>query len=507
MRCKLLLILFVVACFLPKGWGQLPLGDNLVVNGDFENGNTGFLSQYSYFTSTLPNPGACHYCVDTDASSHYGSGSGQPWKGNGNDGQGQYNSNSRFLMASGGYAGQYVWRSTVNVKPNTDYEFEAWVCHLYKLFGDTYRAQVKFTINGVEMGVQQAPNHRNGYIQFSHAWNSGSATTAEISIYDINTNTDAGNDFGLDDISLRERLVMDPISMIAPVCAGSSLALTPPEVYCEGCSGRWEVVQGNTVVFNTTSNTLTNIPVSWNGCHLRYAVQYQGSWHYSNEVQIYVTQNLGVEIQIIDGDAVMCEADTAVLHAAVTNDVMNFDFISVGDILCTDGSIVHPANWASSGKTAKGIVFYVDSTDVHGWALGLTGIRVKWSNANGSISGLQNIPQARAAIRDFQGLGNTGHINSSQYPAAKYCIDKGGYLPSIGQLNILFGGLAIVNESLELVGGMVFPATSGWFLWSSTVQANDKAYCIERSGKIDTGSKMTNGTTSVPKIARPVFDF
>lgn len=508
MRCKLLLILLVVACFIPKGWGQLPLGDNLVVNGDFENGNTGFYSEYTYFTTTLGGSGNCKYCVDTDASSHYGSGSGQPWKGNGNDGQGVYDTHSKFLMASGGNVNKYVWRDTVNVNPHTDYVFEAWICHLYKLFGGDYTAVLKFTINGVELGVLQTPDHRTGYIQFSHAWNSGTATTAVISIYDTNSSDEAGNDFGLDDISLRELLVMSPISRITPVCAGSSLTLIPPELYCEGCSGRWEVVQGNTVVFNTTSNTITNVPISWNGCRLRYAVQYQGFWHYSNEVQIYVTQNLGVEIQITDGDAVMCEADTATLHAAVTNDVMNFDFISVGDILCTDGSIVHPANWASSGKTAKGIVFYVDSTDVHGWALGvMEKDYVKWSNTQTNVPGLLPIDTVRNAIHDFNGKVNTSKINNGQYPAASYCIEEGGYLPSIGQLNILFGGFAKINVSMDLVGGIPFLTSNGWYLLSSTVKSNSYVYVVDRQGHVQGVSKNTDGATGVRRIVRPVFDF
>ena len=34
--------------------------------------------------------------------------------------------------------------------------------------------------------------------------------------------------------------------------------------------------------------------------------------------------------------------------------------VSIGDILCTDGSTVKPEQFASSGKTAEGIVFFVD---------------------------------------------------------------------------------------------------------------------------------------------------
>lgn len=514
MRQTLWLVLFFIIFILPKGWGQeLPLGDNLVVNGDFENGNTGFSSQYTRFTNTLPDPGGCKYCVDVNAASHYGNGSNQPWLGNGNNGQGQYDAHSMFMMASGGSTSLYVWQSTVNVKPHTDYVFDAWICHLYKSFGNTYTAQVKFVINGTELGVLSSPSHRNGYVEFNQTWNSGNATTAVISIYDINTNLDAGNDFGLDDISFRERLVMSPISRITPVCAGSSLELTPPELYCQGCSGQWEILQGGNVIHTSTANTIPNVSISWNGCSLRYAVNYQGVWRYSNEVQIYVTQNLSVNIQVIGGDATLCEDDSVVLHANVANDVMNFDFINVGDILCTDGSIVKPSNWPAAGKTAKGIVFYVDSTDVHGWALGLTEKDyVKWSSSYGNISGLPNISQIREAMRDFDGKGNTQKItaagNQTAYPAAWYCVSEGGYLPSIGQLNILFKGFAKVNSSLSLVGGVQFVTGTGWLLLSSTVQLSNKAYCIDRAGEIQSADKQTpGGNSAVTRIVRTVYDF
>ena len=45
--------------------------------------------------------------------------------------------------------------------------------------------------------------------------------------------------------------------------------------------------------------------------------------------------------------------------------------VSIGDILCTDGSTVKPEQFASSGKTAEGIVFFVDGENRLGWAVSL----------------------------------------------------------------------------------------------------------------------------------------
>lgn len=505
----------LVLLFLIQGgiFGAAPppeLGDNLVVNGDFEQGNTGFITDYTYTSQYIDDPG--EYAVDNDVSNHYNNqGSTTSMLGQGHSG--------KYMMVNGsGNENDIVWQETIEVPSYSTFTFSVWVAHLWKSTGDTYKAWLKVFINGEPLNDDpfindcSSASQRPNWKEFTAEWNSGNSTTATITIKDINPSEEAGNDFGLDDISLRELLVMGPISRIAPVCAGSSMTLTPPEVYCEDYSGQWEILQGDNILHTSASNTISNISLGWNGCFIRYAVNCQGGWHYSNVVQLYVTSGLNVDIQIVEGNATICEGDTVHLHANVTGDVMNFDFISVGDILCTDGSIVHPSDWASSGKTAKGIVFYVDETDVHGWALGLTEkTSVKWSSDNGSITGLTFINAPRDAIHDYDGYVNTDRIraagNETKYPAAWYCYNEGGYLPSIGQLNILYGGVALVNSSLELVGGILFPADGKGFLWSSTMQNSSKAYCTDWSGQVQGGSKMTSGASTSPYRARPVFDF
>ena len=63
--------------------------------------------------------------------------------------------------------------------------------------------------------------------------------------------------------------------------------------------------------------------------------------------------------------------------------------MSIGDILCTDGSIVSREAFPSSGRTAQGIVFYVDDTDTHGWAISLDsqGASIQWCSENNVSEG------------------------------------------------------------------------------------------------------------------------
>ena len=122
--------------------------------------------------------------------------------------------------------------------------------------------------------------------------------------------------------------------------------------------------------------------------------------------------------------------------------------VNIGDILCTDGSIVSSEAFAVSGRTAEGVVFYVDATDSRGWVVSLDdqSSSIKWSSVSNygiDLPGLENYANARVAMHDLNGQENTGiirsHGNSSDFPAAwAVDYDNGWYLPSAGQLRYLY---------------------------------------------------------------------
>ncbi len=90
-----------------------------------------------------------------------------------------------------------VWKQTVAVVPNTNYAFATWVQALYP----PNPAQLSFSINGKDVGSQiTASLPTCTWDRFFTTWNSGSNTTATISIVNKNTFVQ-GNDFALDDIS------------------------------------------------------------------------------------------------------------------------------------------------------------------------------------------------------------------------------------------------------------------------------------------------------------------
>ena len=181
--------------------------------------------------------------------------------------------------------------------------------------------------------------------------------------------------------------------------------------------------------------------------------------------------------------------------------------VAIGDILCTDNSIVKPSSWPVVGKTARGIVFYVDNTGTHGWAVHLQdqGTNVQWTPSDqiADISTLANYANGRDAITDLDGYSNTQMIrnagDATQYPAA-YVVDfdNGWYMPAAGQLRLLYGEVVTLNASLQIVGGMQFPMGPIRDYWSSTEYSANSAWAVASNGAMEIyGKSYACGVRSV----------
>jgi gliding motility-associated-like protein len=164
---------------------SLTEGPNLIINGDFSSGNSGFSSQYGYSSSGLQagvynvgsNITAWHpdmaFCMD------HTSGSGN------------------MLMVNGANQPNVtVWSQTVSIQPNTNYVFSIWLETITLI----NPAQLQFVVNGVPLGgIYGAPDQSCLWKQFYSSWNSGNNTLATISIVNMNQQY-SGNDFAIDDI-------------------------------------------------------------------------------------------------------------------------------------------------------------------------------------------------------------------------------------------------------------------------------------------------------------------
>lgn len=163
---------------------------DLVTNGNFNAGATGFTSDYALGTGgpwgLVSNAGT--YGVGTNAQNLHSNFS--PCT--------DHTGGGSMLVVNGAeVAGQNVWCQTVNVQANTSYAFSAW---LASVVGSS-PAQLQFTVNGVAVGSGlNATTQTCNWLNFYGVWPSGSATVATICISNVNT-SQSGNDFALDDIS------------------------------------------------------------------------------------------------------------------------------------------------------------------------------------------------------------------------------------------------------------------------------------------------------------------
>jgi len=225
--------------------------NNLVQNGDFEQGNTSFSSDYVYNPGFTMFPFGSYEVTSTPASfpdcPDHTSGSGS------------------YMVVDGAQTPNLqVWCQTVPVTANTDYNLSAWALSFVT---NAPFALLKFTINGVAVGsTLNVSPPQCLWRPFSAIWNSGANTSATICIEDI-TVTGSNNDFGIDDIALNPictatdtvkvqvlnvQAVSNPAFINLP-CAGALLTLngagssTGPNI-----SYLWDTSDGNIVSGATT---------------------------------------------------------------------------------------------------------------------------------------------------------------------------------------------------------------------------------------------------------------
>ena len=163
-------------------------------------------------------------------------------------------------------------------------------------------------------------------------------------------------------------------------------------------------------------------------------------------------------------------------------------------------------------KNNKGVVGILLIEDDHKIVVALEDSpeNLTWSNGYGLIN--QPIEKLEDAQNDFNGEIYCRKLDSPDFPAAYYCLNykKGGrnwYLPSSGELWLIYNHLEEIQNALETVGGQKFDTT--WDegvpeYWSSTENRDTSAWYLSLSGGI-LGS--WSGKVSNSDKVRPVSKF
>jgi hypothetical protein len=175
--------------------GSTLVGSNLLTNGDFESGNTGFTSSYVLAAQNgtgLTPEGT--FDVIADPSTRHGSFSACA--------DHTVAGTKQMVINGASTAGVTVWTETVAIQAATDYQFTYWVQSVHTGNPST----LQLYLNGAAAAPAfTAIDATCNWSQFTYNWNSGAATSAVVSL--VNQNTAAsGNDFAIDDIVFQKVL-------------------------------------------------------------------------------------------------------------------------------------------------------------------------------------------------------------------------------------------------------------------------------------------------------------
>jgi hypothetical protein len=180
---------------------------NLVTNGNFEGGNTGFTSAYAFSPGGNSTEG--QYTVRSNpfpwnglfiSAADHTSGSGLMYVGNGSP------TNGSVVWASGPIA----------VAQNTNYFFEAFVMNVCcsSPFPGNSPSILEFSVAGLtteSLGTATTNLALAGTWEgLSKSWNSGLNTSVSLSLINRNTAA-AGNDFAIDDVFLGTTSTVTPV--------------------------------------------------------------------------------------------------------------------------------------------------------------------------------------------------------------------------------------------------------------------------------------------------------
>lgn len=218
------------------------LGNNLIVNGDFELGNTGFESDYTFFPGTA---GALQAIYNIANNPNVWLSAFAPCNDHTTGA-----TNDKMMMIDGSpRPGLDFWRQTITVKPNTTYNFSFWLQSIVA----QNPAVVKFKIDGKYYSNSITADFAScSWKNYSTIWFSGNASMVTVALEDSNLLVQ-GNDFAIDDLSFNEVLIkQDSIKVFVNANTNETISKT--------------ICFGQSYNGHTTSGTYQDKYTSIGGC-------------------------------------------------------------------------------------------------------------------------------------------------------------------------------------------------------------------------------------------------
>lgn len=393
------------------------VGQNLVTNGEFDAGNTGFTSNYAY----TPIGNMCgNFGIYSIGKSIQQVGApigcnNSIWAASDRNGP-----NGNFMLIDPSAAtgvNDKIWSQTVPVCPNTDYVFSVWTKNMYYLEADWYSGvdpNFQFSVNGTVLPganfimPRQAQADSSKWIKVQGYWNSGAATSAVLNIVNIVPGA-YGNDLAIDGIYFGLCGKIAAISASATnYCPGSVLTLAATAQTTASGWGYFEWLKDGVVVAAGTAMT-TYTPTSAGSYKLRcYATpNNSGCPQESGAIQVTAINCLEICTNGLDddGDGLLDCADPDCLDQNLTfgacTNVLNPGFesnlaswtqsgtVSVSSTVFRTGAKSLLLSGAGSGVDQSFNITVGQVYKLEGWGkkdgTNWAGLGIDWLNASGNI--------------------------------------------------------------------------------------------------------------------------
>lgn len=245
---------------------------NLFTNGDFEKGNVGFQTDYTYYSPDNPSGAKGAYGIINNPKSWFNLFSDCPTI------QGE------IMVVDGSTFNQgtdVFWCQEVAVQPNKEYVFSYRITSV----APESPAIIQTLVNGIKLeSPKKLTSTTCSWSTVSQTWNSGSNTTARFCLVDANYEG-TGNDFAIDDVSLETKtcsnVVVVSIKPVpsSPKLIGNNLACLnsdpqPIEVQNPQGTINWYadeglnslIITGKAILPNTQQNSIYYATETINGC-------------------------------------------------------------------------------------------------------------------------------------------------------------------------------------------------------------------------------------------------
>lgn len=165
-------------------------------------------------------------------------------------------------------------------------------------------------------------------------------------------------------------------------------------------------------------------------------------------------------------------------------------------VYANDGLLYNPDDWNTANNDSAVGVAVIDDNCRFAITKGEK-TNVAWSYVlyGTDVDGLTNYSDSSQAVADFNGENNTAIIREAApnetfgNNAAHYCYKQTisisgrgtihGYLPALGELQVIYNNKSLVDNTMSLIGGT---AISTYRLWSSTECDLDRTYRLNWDG-------------------------